>query len=117
MRIISGYLKGKKIDFLKSATTRPLRDFVKESFFNIIKHSNLINVPIQNSNVLDLYSGIGSFGIECVSRGAKKITFVENNSQALSILKNNILQLKIDKKCKIFETKILSFLNQLKKKR
>ncbi|MDC0418282.1 16S rRNA (guanine(966)-N(2))-methyltransferase RsmD [Pelagibacteraceae bacterium] len=116
MRIISGYLKGKKIDFLKSATTRPLRDFVKESFFNIIKHSNLINVPIQNSNVLDLYSGIGSFGIECVSRGAKKITFVENNSQALSILKNNILQLKIDKKCKIFETKILSFLNQLKKK-
>ena len=116
MRIISGYLKGKKIDFLKSATTRPLRDFVKESFFNIIKHSNLINVPIQNSNVLDLYSGIGSFGIECISRGAKKITFVENNSQALSILKNNILQLKIDKKCKIFETKILSFLNQLKKK-
>ncbi len=116
MRIISGYLKGKKIDFLKSATTRPLRDFVKESFFNIIKHSNLINVPIPNSNVLDLYSGIGSFGIECISRGAKKITFVENNSQALSILKNNILQLKIDKKCKIFETKILSFLNQLKKK-
>ncbi|MDA7606769.1 16S rRNA (guanine(966)-N(2))-methyltransferase RsmD [Pelagibacteraceae bacterium] len=115
MRIISGFLKGKKIDFLKSSTTRPLRDFVKESFFNIIKHSSLIHVSIQNSNVLDLYSGIGSFGIECVSRGAKKITFVENDSKALSILKNNILQLKIEKNCKIFEVKIISFLSRLKK--
>jgi 16S rRNA (guanine966-N2)-methyltransferase len=115
MRIISGFLKGKKINFLKSSTTRPLRDFVKESFFNIIKHSSLIHVSIQNSNVLDLYSGIGSFGIECVSRGAKKITFVENDSKALSILKNNILQLKIEKNCKIFEVKIISFLSRLKK--
>jgi|TARA_B110000967_G_C18796209_1_gene515894 16S rRNA (guanine966-N2)-methyltransferase len=115
MRIISGFLKGKKIDFLKSATTRPLRDFVKESFFNIIKHSSQIDTSILNSNVLDLYSGIGSFGIECVSRGAKKITFVENDSKALSVLKKNILQLKIDKKCNVFETKIISFLNRLRK--
>jgi 16S rRNA (guanine966-N2)-methyltransferase len=115
MRIISGFLKGKKIDFLKSATTRPLRDFVKESFFNIIKHSSQIDTSILNSNVLDLYSGIGSFGLECVSRGAKKITFVENDSKALSVLKKNILQLKIDKKCNVFETKIISFLNRLRK--
>ena len=115
MRIVSGTLKGKKIDFLKSATTRPLRDFVKESFFNIIKHSSQIDTSILNSNVLDLYSGIGSFGIECVSRGAKKITFVENDSKALSVLKKNILQLKIDKKCNVFETKIISFLNRLRK--
>ena len=115
MRMISGFLKGKKIDFLKSATTRPLRDFVKESFFNIIKHSSQIDTSILNSNVLDLYSGIGSFGIECVSRGAKKITFVENDSKALSVLKKNILQLKIDKKCNVFETKIISFLNRLRK--
>ena len=87
MRIISGFLKGKKIDFLKSATTRPLRDFVKENIFNIIKHSNLINVKLENASILDLYSGVGSFGIECISRGAKKTTFVENNSTALITLK------------------------------
>ena len=63
MRIISGFLKGKKIDFLKSITTRPLRDFVKESTFNIINHSILVNISLRESNVLDLYSGIGSFGI------------------------------------------------------
>ena len=115
MRIISGFLKGKNIDFLKSATTRPLRDFVKESTFNVIKHSNLIDVSLENSNVLDLYSGVGSFGIECISRGSKKITFVENSDEALIILKKNITQLKILEKSKIVEAKIISFLSRLNK--
>ena len=106
MRIISGFLKGKKIDFLKSANTRPLRDFVKESIFNIIKHSNRINIPLQNTNILDLYSGVGSFGIECISRGAKNTTFVEQDNQTLAVLKKNIRHLKIEKKSKVFETKI-----------
>ena len=108
-------MKGKKIDFLKSTTTRPLRDFVKESVFNIIDHSNYIKITLNESNVLDLYSGVGSFGIECISRGAKKITFVENDSKALLILKKNINNLKIEKKSKIFETKINSFFNHLNK--
>ena len=116
MRIVSGFLKGKKIDFLKSVTTRPLRDFVKESTFNIIKHSNLINVTLENANVLDLYSGIGSFGIECISRGAKKTTFVENESKTLTILKKNLKDLKIEDKTDVFGTKIISFFNQLNKK-
>ena len=115
MRIISGYLKGKKINFLKSTTTRPLRDFVKESTFNVIRHSNLINVSLENSSILDLYSGVGSFGIECLSRGAKKTTFVENNNNALMVLKENITQLKIEKKSMILETKVISFLSRLKK--
>ena len=115
MRIVSGSLKGKKINFLKSTTTRPLRDFVKESAFNVIMHSNLINVTLENSSILDLYSGVGSFGIECLSRGAKKTTFVENNNNALMVLKENITQLKIEKKSMILETKVISFLSRLKK--
>mgnify|MGYP006448473405 FL=1 len=89
MRVISGSLKGRLIDFLKNDKTRPLKDSVKENIFNIIKHSRLINLNIENSKVLDLYSGIGSFGIECVSRGAKKVTFVERDINALKILKRN----------------------------
>mgnify|MGYP006096126911 CR=1 FL=1 len=115
MRIISGYLKGKKIGSLKSATTRPLRDIVKENTFNIIKHSNQTNVSLERANVLDLYSGIGSFGIECISRGAKKITFVEKDKNALKILKENIKHLKIEDKSKVFETKIISFFDQSNK--
>ena len=42
---------------------------------------------VENSNILDLYSGIGSFGLECISRGAKKVTFVEKDSATIEILK------------------------------
>ena len=77
MRIISGLLKGKKINFLSNSITRPLKDSVRENIFNILKHSKIINLRVENSNVLDLYSGVGSFGIECLSRGAKKVIFVE----------------------------------------
>ena len=87
MRIISGFLKGKSIRFLKTSKTRPLKNAVRESVFNILKHSNLIKVKIENSNILDLYSGIGSFGIESLSRYAEKVTFIEKDKDAFYILK------------------------------
>ena len=103
MRIISGKLKGKKILLPKDINTRPLRDLVKESIFNLINHSTKINFQIENSNVLDLFSGTGSFGIECISRGANNVTFVENYNDALKILKKNISILGVNKKSKIIE--------------
>ena len=87
MRIISGSLKGKSISYIKSLTTRPLKDIVKENIFNIIKHSKLLSVSLENSHVLDLYSGVGSFGLECLSRGARKVKFVEENHKVAQILK------------------------------
>ena len=73
MRIISGKLKGRAINFLKNSTTRPLKDSVKENIFNVLKHSNLINPKVENASILDLYSGIGSFGIESL----KPLTILE----------------------------------------
>ena len=108
MRIVSGCLKGKKIDYLKSTTTRPLRDYVKENIFNIIRHSNLIKLNLEKANVLDLYSGVGSFGIECISRGARKTTLI--------ILKKNLNNLKIENQSEVFNTKITTFLNRLNNK-
>jgi len=113
MRIVGGFLKGKKIDFLKSITTRPLRDFVKENIFNIISHSNLINVKLENANVLDVYSGVGSFGIECISRGAAKATFVETDNKALIILKKNLNNLRIKEQTEVYEEKTTSFFNKI----
>jgi 16S rRNA (guanine966-N2)-methyltransferase len=90
MRIISGKFKGKKILQPKDKNTRPLKDLTKESIFNIITHSKKIDINLENSIVLDLFSGVGSFGIECISRGAKKVTFVENYNEVLPILKKNL---------------------------
>ena len=64
MRIISGDLKGKKLLTPLDKSTRPLKDIVRESIFNILEHSNSFGTDIKNSFVLDLYAGIGSFGIE-----------------------------------------------------
>ena len=106
MRIISGNLKGKKIYFTKNLVTRPLKDSVRENIFNIINHSPLIKTNIEKANILDLYSGIGSFGIECISRGASKVTFVECNKFALNILKNNLEVLSISAKSQILNYKV-----------
>ena len=111
MRIISGILKGKSIDFLKNSNTRPLKDSVRENIFNILKHSNLIKIDVENSSILDLYSGIGSFGIESLSRLAKKVTFVEQDEIACKILKTNLKKLFLIKKSIIFNNKVENILN------
>ena len=111
MRIVGGSLKGKKLLFLKNKTTRPLRDLVKESIFNLLEHSNKINFKIKNAFILDLFSGSGSFGFECISRGAKKVIFVENHLEALKILNKNISQLNIEEKTKIINEDCFNFLN------
>ena len=72
IRIISEVLK-EKLSEPKDAKTRPLKDLTKEFIFNIINHSNKFQINIVGSNVLDLFSGVGSFGIECLSRGANKV--------------------------------------------
>ena len=87
MRIISGSYKGKKILLPKDKLTRPLKDLTKESIFNILEHSKLFNIELENSNILDLFSGVGSFGLECLSRGAKNVTFLESYTGVLNILK------------------------------
>ncbi len=117
MRIVSGTLKGKKIFFLKSLKTRPLKDSVKENIFNILAHSNLLNVNLKKSNILDLYSGIGSFGLECMSRGATEVTFVEKDISVIEILKKNLINLEIKKNVLVVNESILKFLeeNQSKK--
>ena len=85
MRIISGQFKGKKILQPKDKKTRPLKELTKESIFNIINHSNKFKINIEESCVLDLFSGVGSFGIDCLSRGVKKVFFVENYEKVLPV--------------------------------
>ena len=108
MRIIGGRFKGKKILQPKNKQTRPLKDLTKESIFNILNHSNKFKISVENSIVLDLFSGVGSFGLECLSRGAKHVTFVENYIGVLPILKNNLNNLNISEKYEIIEEDLMS---------
>ena len=112
MRIIGGKNKGKKIILPSDKNTRPLRDIVKESIFNLIENSNKFDVLIENAIILDLFSGSGSFGLECISRQAKNVTFIENYDEALKILNKNILSIQAEKKCKIIKDDCFSFIKE-----
>jgi len=118
MRIISGIYKGKKIIEPRDILTRPLKDLTKESIFNIIKHSNLFNTNIVNSDVLDLFAGTGSFGLECLSRGASSVIFCENHKNAILVLEKNISNLECGRKSKIEKKNIFdeNFLPSIKNK-
>ncbi len=109
MRIISGKFKRSKIKFIKSSITRPLKDSVKENIFNILSHSSAIDVKIENSNILDFYSGVGSFGLECLSRGASNVIFFEKNEIVLKVLKENLIKFNFLKQSKVINDEVENF--------
>ena len=115
MRIISGNFKGKKLFVPLNKNTRPLKDLVKESIFNLINHSKNINLEIENSLILDLFSGTGSFGVECLSRGARKVFFLENYPEALKILEKNVKSLKGISNYEIIQNDCFNFFRSDKK--
>ena len=111
MRIIAGASKGKKILQPKDQLTRPLKDLTKESIFNIIMHSNKFETKIEGSKILDLFSGVGSFGLECLSRGALNAVFIESYKEVLDILKKNIENLNYVNSSTIIEQDIYDSLD------
>lgn len=97
MRVISGYLKGRKLEGYMVETTRPTMDRVKESMFASIQND------LDDAVVLDLFCGTGSLGIEAISMGANKSYFVDNNKNIIKYLNKNINDLSISDKCIVIE--------------
>ena len=112
MRIISGELKGANIFLPKNKNNRPLKDMVRESIFNLLINSNKISFDINKSKVLDLFSGTGSFGLECLSRKAEKVFFIEKEKDAIRILKKNIKKLGLENKIKIFTDDVFKIIKE-----
>ncbi len=109
MRIIGGTFKGIKIFEAFDKNTRPLKDLVKESILNILEYSKDSKINLNNSSILDLFAGTGSFGLECISRGASKVYFVENYNQSIEILNKNIKKLKCEKKTRVLTEDVFNF--------
>ena len=83
MQIISGKYRARKLIGVDAETTRPTLARVKESIFNLVQGH------ISGSVVLDLFSGSGAFGIECISRYAKKVYMVDSEQKAINTIKTN----------------------------
>lgn len=98
MKIISGFLKGRKLEGYDVVGTRPTMDRIKESLFAMIQDS------VKDSVCLDLYAGSGSLGIEAISNGAVKCFFVDSNPKMIKVLKDNIKRFEISSFCEVWNT-------------
>lgn len=89
MRVITGTARGRKLREPSNMDIRPTTDLVKESIFNIVQFD------IEGRRVLDLFAGTGQLGIEALSRGARSATFVDESSEAIKIVRENLEHCKL----------------------
>lgn len=108
MRVVSGKYRGKKLKEFDIATTRPTLDRVKEAIFN------LIQFDVQNAIVLDLFSGTGALGLEAISRGAKTTYLIDNNPQAINLIKDNLKN--VSESYKLIKDDAINFLTKTSQK-
>ena len=107
MKVISGTLKGRKIDGYNLDGTRPTMDRVKESLFAMIQNY------IGESICLDLFAGSGNLGIEAISEGATFVYFNDNNKKAVEVIKQNVKKFNILEKAEILNMSHKKALNEL----
>lgn len=106
MRIIGGKFKGHPLVSFKADHIRPTTDRVKESLFNIWQGE------VEETRVLDLFSGTGSLGLEALSRGAREVLFIESHRASVEIIRRNLKQLKVDSGVRILPLDVLTFLRK-----
>ncbi len=88
----------------RGSRVRPTSDRVRESYFNIIGQY------FKDILVLDLYCGSGAVGFEFLSRGAKKIVFVDNSPESISLVKKNASMLNLNNRCEFFTMSASDFI-------
>ena len=104
IKIISGDFKGRKLNNLKIDILRPTQAKVRKSIMDSIR-------DFDKKSVLDLFAGIGTLGLESISRGAEKVKFVEKNNRIIKVLEKNLDMLNLSSKSTIIKSDVLKFLN------
>ena len=103
LRIIAGEAKGKKLRTLKGRQTRPTSDRVREALFSSLGDA------VRDANVLDLYAGSGALGIEALSRGAARATFVESSKEATEVIRRNLSDTRVGGDSEVVNTTVEQF--------
>ena len=100
MRVISGTFKGRKLASFRGQCIRPTSDRVREAIFNIL------TINWEGKEVLDLFAGTGGLGIEALSRGARRVFFIENDPRAILVLEKNIKALNLTSQCELVKLSV-----------
>ncbi len=107
MRIITGSAKGTKLETLDGERTRPTTERVKEAVFSMIQFD------IEGRRVLDLFGGSGQMSLEALSRGAESATIIDNNLEAVNIIKRNAQKTKLYEKCRVLCTDYVQYIRSV----
>lgn len=110
MRVIAGTARSIQLKTLEGLDTRPTTDRIKETLFNILQ------MDIQGSNFLDLFSGSGAIGIEALSRGAASCVLVDNSKKACECIRTNLMNTRLRDKAIVMETDVITAINRLNTK-
>lgn len=110
MRVITGSARGMSLKTLEGLNTRPTSEKVKEAVFSAIQFE------IEGRRILDLFAGSGQMGIEALSRGAESCVFVDNDKNAVKVIKENIEKTKFTDSSSLVQMDAISFLNMNIKK-
>ena len=108
MKVIAGIYKGRNIDTIKDTATRPMMGIAREGIFNTLQFS------FENADVLDLFAGSGSMGIEALSRGAKYVTFIDNSPDCIKQINKNLQEYKND--YSVLKLDVSNYINEVASK-
>ena len=107
MRIIAGQYRSRKLIAPSGAATRPTSDRLRETLFNVVGEL------VVDSVWLDLFAGSGAIGIEALSRGARMVYFVENNSRAVGAIRENLKSLSVSEGYEVQDREVVQALRAL----
>lgn len=103
MRIIAGRLRRRTLKTNPGLITRPITDRVKETLFQRLHDRGLI----EGSRVADIFAGTGTMGLEALSRGAQRVTFIEKDRIAVELLRENVEKLKVQEETLIWPADVI----------
>jgi 16S rRNA (guanine966-N2)-methyltransferase len=95
MRIIGGKFRHRKLSYHGDIAVRPMKDRIREALFN------LVGVEIKGYHVLDLFAGTGALGLEALSRGAARVTFIERHFPTAAVIRDNMAALDVTELCQV----------------
>lgn len=104
MRVITGSAKGRRLKTLPGLDVRPTEERIKEAIFSIVQFD------IEGAVVLDMFAGSGQLGIEALSRGAKKVCFVDNSTDSIKIIRENLKHTGLEANAEVINTANSAFL-------
>src|SRR5256886_13586412 len=105
MRVVAGEAKGRTLVVPRGGGTRSATDRIRETLFAIVE------AELDGSRVLDLFAGAGTFGIEALSRGAARATFVERGAEAIKALRRNLATTNFDARSEVVAANVIAYLD------